>query len=174
MLHARNFSNDILSRIQLLHEDGALVLLQDTGLIDETIKQVGDGRYPDGDLMAKACRICGLSWPWIFEGTGAPYPVSYLDDESAAELLDELLAEISTVYLITTEDGRFCVQTSVPTRDEVQGKWIHTHSTELIAGDLGPATRKRLRAAKRPHELCKIQVSKMEFDRIAGGWQRLA
>ncbi len=176
MLHAHSFSNDILSRIQLLTKDGTLAALEPTGLVESTIKQVGDGYYPDGYFIAKAARICGLSPSWILEGTGSPYPVNYFDDDSAAEFLDELLAEISTIYLIVTEDGKFCVQTSVPTMDEVQGKWIQSHSTELISGDIGPATKQRVSEARQAnnHKVSDVCISNMEFYRITGGWQRLA
>ncbi|WP_321528033.1 hypothetical protein [Sedimenticola selenatireducens] len=144
-------------------------------MIESTIKQVGDGCYPDGDFMAKASWICGLSPSWILKGTGSSYPVWIVDDENGAEKIDLLLSEEDhTIDVITAPDGRFCVQISIPIRWEVLGELIHSHSTELIAGDLGTAVQKRLRKAKSTHRVNKVQVSTAEYDRISGGWGRLA
>lgn len=175
MLHALDFSNDIHTRIQLLQVDGALDALQSTGLIEEALKLTADGYPPDGSFIAKALLISGISSSWIERGEGSAYPVSYLDDESAAEFLDLLLSEEDhTIYVIAPpEDCKFCVQTSVPTWWDVRGEWIPSHSTELIAGDLGPAVRKRLREAKRTHKVYEVQISQHEFKQLQDGWMRL-
>ncbi|MDR9834902.1 hypothetical protein ACIPLR_15830 [Herbaspirillum huttiense] len=118
------------------------------GLPKISIENVMKGNGLSYESLAHLHRVENVRTDWLLEGRGSPFSVNAcLCDESADELLDELLAERWEVDVITDE-SRVAIVLSQPAQVQVKdGKDSAGHQkyrdinyrlVEIVCGALGP------------------------------------
>lgn len=164
--------SDISSRFNYLLNERAFRNLYPAELVEQAAIDVAENGYiPSGDFLGKMGFLSNASTSWLLEGTGAPFPATYFeDDDEAAIHLDELLAEHGTVYQIITANSEWCLAFAIPTWLFVDGTWEKHNSISVMTGNLGPLTIERLEEAKETHQVIQREVTNERFELLETGW----
>ena len=165
----QEFNNDVIGRFKILFDNGVLTPLDGTDFIEAELSNLMEGRYLSGEFLGKCSMLTNADMHWLLTGNGNPIDVTIFDhDEDAEIFLDELLVEDFVLHLVKSGDEWLIVAT-LPISVEVQKTRKYSLRAEVITGNLGGLTRKRLQEANHTHKVFRVEFSRENFDLLRSG-----
>jgi len=137
------------------------------------------GSIPGGDTLVAIRKCENARIDWILDGTGEPYITSkVLNDVDALELLEELMLETWSIYLLSdqrrkaivlTRPGSFSVKDGKDGNGEQQFRWVQYTIVEVIVGAIGTKTMDFLRRKAKTRQVYFVQLSEQQMTSIERG-----